>query len=88
MAYESQTTDFGARVTASTRKFMEALDELRCDKLYYDETTLNMVFPNGGADPVFNGITGLELISVMNAFTAIDTFMTANYHYVTMDKLR
>lgn len=96
MAYQSQNTDFAAKLSAVTIKFLESLDEFRALAKYYSSQVL-YVDPESQNTPkenfpddtvVHNGITYGEIKGVLSSMEAIDAFITTNYHYTNLNKVR
>ena len=86
MAYNSQVTDMASRITASTRKILEAIAEIK-DEMAYN-TSQNLLTAENADTDLFNGITGADLQGVITSVTALDGFLTAGWHYTNLNKVR
>lgn len=86
MAYNSQIQDMASRMTSSTRKIIEAIENIKTDIAY--NTSQNLLTAENSETDLFNGITGADLQGVITSIQALDGFLTAGWHYTNLNKLR
>jgi len=85
--YNSQAVDLSGRVVENTRKLIAAINDIKNDIVYNASQAAISAEVNGSED-LYNGVTGSEVLLVFTSITALDAFLTDNYHYTNLNKVR
>lgn len=85
--YTNQKTDFCSNLKNCTETFISAMDYFRNLKVYYD-SALQADNSIADGDDLGNGITGANIKAIVTSLSAVETFLTSNYHYTNLNTVR
>lgn len=93
MAYIRQNTDFTTNIVTETKKLLDSIEEFKSLKVYYASQPIFDDPANPGnklpdATVIQDGITVGDISGVITSMEALDTFLTSNWHYTNLNKIR
>jgi len=86
MAYESQKVDLTKKVTEKTTELLEAIESLKALIAY--NTSQQAITSSDAETVIVEGITGGDVLGIITSVSALDTFLTENFHYTNLNKIR
>lgn len=86
MAYESQARDLAVRVTTLTKNLLDSVEEIKQEIAY--NNSQQVITSENNSGPLFNGVTGEEILSIFNSISELDEFLSQGQHYKILNKVR
>lgn len=87
MAYENQKGNFANIMRTLADDFVSLMDRYNASKKYYN-STLQGENAIVSSDSFGNGITGEDILGVVNAFDAIELKAITDFLYTNLNKVR